>query len=48
MRAVIAAAGAARARRAAADAVIYNEGISLDELAAEVDALLAHRARSSA
>ncbi len=38
-RAVIAQQASRSARRAAADAVIHNQGISLAELAAEVDAL---------
>jgi dephospho-CoA kinase len=39
VRAVIAQQASRAARRAAADAVIHNEGISLDRLRKEVDAL---------
>jgi len=39
VRAVIAQQASRPARRAAADAVIHNEGLSLDALLAEVDAL---------
>src|SRR5262249_4802973 len=42
VRAVIAQQASRPARRAAADAVIHNEGIGLDALLAEVDALWDH------
>ena len=42
MRAVIAQQAPRAARRAAADAVIHNDGIALDELASEVRRALAH------
>lgn len=41
-RAVIAQQASRAARRACADAVIYNDGLSLEQLAIEVDALCDH------